>query len=567
MDRPVIHRSSLPQSWVQHYPPSAPPNPSHPRPLAVQYPYDPRNDYTAPTLYPNVVSQQFPHRYSQPPLPNTLIPGGVRPRARSTIGDNNFSLENPPPVPQFPPFPSISPPQSSHGSSFPRTPVPPSKPPALQSQLSGYPLPVTNQRQSEVPIRPPPISARRSSSSPAINRIPTSGQPPPVPPLPPNYHSGYLQHAPQHVSPPPLSSIPVPSVYQPYRSDLSPLYASPHEIVPPPLLVPQTNASSLPKSHSDEEAELALAISISERESKEQSGQISQEERDLAKAIEESIRHASSFGMPVPYTDPGPSTLPATISPLSFPTPSPVAESPLSSHTSLASPNTPHLSASRPTSKASSPLMYPAQPRIDDDEALAEQLADEEERVAAGRSNPPLESPVLLSAESGIAVPVPALSPTSRKRHDAHRPMLTVVGSEPPPPLYHQVVSAQTSAPTKTSPTSPNVIPSLGRSSSATVVTPSSSRLSPIPGDPERPNNGRSQSLDAVPSSSSNSAMNTSVSARPNPLPIMEESADSPLVQSPSPSSVPATLSPTPNSFIDQQLLDGICRSLCCAKP
>ena len=590
MDRSMIHRSPMPQPWSQPYPHSAPPNPGHPHPLTVPYPpHDPQNTYTAPALYPNVVSQQLPHRYSQPHLPSTLIPGGARPRAKSSIGDTLF-FETPPPIPQFPAFPS--PVQFPQGPPFPSIPVPPSKPPAFLSQSSGYPFPVTRPPQNDVPIRPAPISARRSSSSPAIGRITAPDLPPPLPPLPPNYHPSHHQHAPQHVSPvlppPPPPSIPIPSLNRPYRSDSSPLYAPPFETVAPPSSVhpprfsspPRLPTSLPPKIENDVEHppvdreedlayDLAYAIALSEKESKQHSVNLSKEEEDLEKAIQESMRHASSSRMPVPYTDAGPSTIPSTASSFSFPIPLPVSESPVSSHTSHAS-DTYHLLASRPTSKASSPLMYPTQPTIDDHEAFALQPAEKEKATAPGPSNLQPEPPVPLFAKPEVTTtpplpPVPAPSPTSWKRHDAHRPQLPVVGSEPPPPLYHYVVStAQTPVPTKTSQISPNNSPSLGRSSSASAVMPSNSRLSPVPGKDEKPNGGRSQSLDTgfTTSSSSSNVSSPSPSTKQSPLSTVEESFDSLSLQSPtSPSALATSSTPTANSFIDQQLLNGVCES------
>ena len=585
----------MPQQWSQPYPHSAPPNSNHPRPLAAQYPHDPHDPYAAPALYPTAVTQQMPHRYSQPaPLPGALVPGLPRPRTRSTIGDNGVYFEPLPPVPQFP-FPSPSPAQFTASPSLPRIPVPPSKPPALQPRLSGYPPPVTSQTRDELPIRPAPMSARRSSSSPAINRISDLPRPP-VPPLPPQLYPGYPQHAPQHAHPPPTlpPSIPIPS---PYRSDSSPFYASPFEAIPPPSHLPPPRrasspprvlTSSPPKFENDrkrvpgskEEEELKRVLALSERESKEQSGKVSKEEEEFAKAIEESIRYASNFGMPIPGTgnEAGPSRLLSNASPLSYATPSPVSESPVSSPMPHASPHTPYLSASRPTSKVSSPLLRPTQPSIDDDEAFAQRLAEEEERAVSGSSQPkpgPPPTPPYNKLETTTPAPAPAPSPgpasNSGKHRDMKRPRLSVVGSEPPPPLYHHAIgSAQTTVPTKTSPTSQNNGSSLGRSSSASAVSPSSTRPSPVPAVDDKPNGGRSQSWDAVPSTSNSARLSPTVPAKSNSLQTVEESLnppdllnppDSPLAPSPSSSSGPVTLAPTANSFIDQKLLDGVCKS------
>jgi hypothetical protein len=262
--------------------------------------------------------------------------------------------------------------------------------------------------------------------------------------------------------------------------------------------------------------------------------------------------------MPVYHTDAGPSRIPSTTSSLSFPIPLPVSESPVSSHLSLAS-DTHRLSASRPASKMSSPLMHPTQPSIDDDEAFAQQLAEEEERAAAaaGSSNPrpePSALPFPKPEVTPMPAPAPAPSPTSRKRHDVHRPQFSAVGAEPP--LYHHVVStAQTSVPTKTSPILPNNNPPIGRSSSASAIMPSSSRLSPVPGKDEKPNPGRSQSLDTGFTTGGSS------SGVLSPLPTVEESLDPLSLQSPISPSAPVTPPPTANSFIDQRLLNGVCES------
>lgn len=299
---------------------------------------------------------------------------------------------------------------------------------------------------------------------------------------------------------------------------------------------------------------MAMAIALSEKESKEHSGKVSQEEEDLAKAIEESMRHVSSYGAPLSSPGAGPSTFTETTSPLSFPSPLPAPEPPISQPT-FASSHTRPVSAPLPASKVSSPLTYPAHPSIDDDAAYAARVADEEEEVAAaGPSNPKPRPVVLPSPKPETIPPAPAPSTASKKRLEAQQPKFSVVNSdsEPPPPLYHHVISAQTSA--KTSPKLSTNNPSLGRSSSASAVMPSSSRLSPIPGPADKPHGGRSQSLDAVPTSPSNTGPTPPVSANMSPLPTVEESHDAPPAQSPSSS----TGLVAQNSFIDQQLLYGV---------
>ncbi|KAF9782910.1 hypothetical protein BJ322DRAFT_1126616 [Thelephora terrestris] len=562
MDRPAVHRSSLPQSWSQPYPHSAPPNHNHPRPPAPLYPHDQHNPYTAPALYPTVVSQQMPHRYAQP-VPNQLIPGGyaARPRAKSFVADHNPYTGPPPPVPHFP---SPQFPQAQH---FPHITVPPPRPPAFQPTYPSYqPSSPSNQTQDAVvPIRPAPMSARRSSSSPAVNRIPPQNAPPPVPPLPPTYQSNNPQSAAQRTSPvhPPPPSIPIPSPSYSYRSDSSPLYESPYETaspVPPPHFPtgsPPRFESDVKRAPVDDEEEaLALAIALSEKELKEQSGMSSQEEDDIARAIEESMKHASSWSTPVSTAGAGPSTFPQTTSPVSFPSPLPVSEPPVSPQMSLAPSHPPHSSASRPTSKASSPLMRPAKSSTDDDEAFAGRIAEEEERsAAAGPSNHGPQPPVFPSSETTI-YPSPPPSTSSRKRQDVQRPKFSIVNSDsdPPPPLYHHVVSARTSVPEKSSPISPVNHSSLGRSSSASAVTPTSSRHSPIPAQPDKSLGNRSQSLNTVPISPSSAEPIPPVPTIPTPFQIVEEPYDAPPGDSPSSSANPVPA----NSFIDSQLLYGV---------
>ena len=582
MDRPVVHRSTLPHSWSQPYPQSPSPNHTYPRPNTAPYPpYDHQNPYTASTFYPAVVSQQLQPTHPQP-FPDPIVPVGygTRPRGNSSSGDNGSYFQPPAPL-----FPSPAAPHFPQAHPFPHIPVPPSKPPALQPQLSGYPFDSNDQTQDVVPIRPPAMYGRRSSSSPATNRIPVPDVPPPIPPLPPNYQSNSL-HIPPRVSPAPPPSIPIPSPSHSYRSDSSPLYDSPYDTAPPPLSAPHEPRYSSPprfptnsppkfegdvkKASVDEEEEaLALAIALSEKESIVHSGKVSQEEEDFAKAIEESMRHASSFGIPIsPTSVAGPSTYPKTTSPSPYSVPDYLTPS----HPPPASPNTSRTPSSRSASKMPSPVIRPAQPRISDDEAFAQRLAEEEIANTAGPSNSKPQSPVLPSpkpesitspapASSSISGKRPAAGPSrftvvntdsepssaSRKRREADQSKFAIINSdsEPPPPLYHHAISAQTSASAKTSPTLPNKNPALGRSTSASAVTPSTNSPSPVP--------GRSQSVDTGLSSASSTGHNPPVITKPNSLSTVEESSSS---QSPSSPAGPVA----PNSFIDQQLLNGVCK-------
>ena len=636
MDRPAVQRPPPHHAWTQPYPPV---NHTYTHPLTAQYPpHDQHDPYPAPGLYPTVVSQQIPHMHRNSyPVPGTLIPGGPgnRPRGQSTVGSNSSYFDQP-----APPFPAPAAPNFPQVHAFPHIPVPSSNPPALQHQPSGYGFPQPNQTQ-DVPIRPSPMFTRRSSSTPAVGRAPAPEIPPPIPPLPPNYQSSNHQHAPPRLSPAPPPSIPIPSPSHSHRTDSSPLYDSPYDSAyesapppfpsppqprlssapqfpttssppnfesdvrratydnaPPPFSAPPQHraesppqfptTSSPPKFESDvkhapvdeEEEAFKMAIALSQKESMENSGMLSQEDDDLRRAIEESIMHASSFGIPLSPSEAGPSTFPKTTSPLSVPSPLPVAEPSVRPHTPHASSSTSHVSASRPASKVSSPTIRPAQPNISD-EALAQRLAEEEEMVAAaGPSNPKPESPVLMPE---ITIPpAPAPSSTSRRRQESDRPKFTVVNadsghsaasrkhleatqsmlainnsnSELPPPMYNYAVSAQKPAPAPTSPTFPNRNASFGRSTSASVVMPSSSRLSPIHDPADGSNLGRSHTLGTVSSSSSSAGPSLSVSTTPSSPVIVEESPN-PL--SGQPPGSPG--GPTPNSFIDQQLLYGVCKS------
>ena len=295
---------------------------------------------------------------------------------------------------------------------------------------------------------------------------------------------------------------------------------------------------------------MAIAIELSKKESEERSSTLTQEEADYLEAIRESMKGASSSRITFSSSDAGPSKLPKSASPLSYPSSLPVSGSPPSQSSSLASP---YPSPSQPASKLSSPLIPPVQPSTDDDEALAEQFAEEEDRAAsAGPSNQKSHPQNLRPGTT--TPPGPAPSTASRKHLEAQQSKFTVVNSDAdrPPPLYHQVVTAQTTPPTKT----PATFPSWG--SSATVVTPSSSRPSgTTTTDTDKLVGGRSQSLNVVPTSSA-SKPSTLTSKHQNTLPTMQELRNTPPAQSAS--TTPGVVSP--NSFIDQQLLYGVCESL-----
>ena len=221
-----------------------------------------------------------------------------------------------------------------------------------------------------------------------------------------------------------------------------------------------------------------MATTPSQEESMKNSGGLSQDDEDSAGAIEESIKHASSSGILLSSSEAGPSTSPKTTSPLSILSPSPVAEPSARPHVPLASSNTPRVLGPRLASKLSPSTIRPAQPNISD-EVLARQFAEEEEMTAVAEpSNPKPESPVTIRPPA----PAPSSTPRPRRRHESDRPKFTIVNadsghsaasrkhreatqsrlaitssdSELPPPAYHRVVSAQTSAPAPTPPTFPN---------------------------------------------------------------------------------------------------------------
>ena len=366
-------------------------------------------------------------------------------------------------------------------------------------------------------MRRPSISARhRSSSSSAIGRIPLPDAPPPPPPASP-----------------------------PLRF---------------PMNSPPRHEPNVKPAHVDEEeVALALAIALSEKELRHQAGKATQEEEDIAKAIEESLKHAPPPGTPTSSPNAGPLTFPKTTSSPSFPSSPPVSEQPVLPETSLPPSHTPRLPASLPVRKVLPPLILPEKPHVDDDEALAQQLAEEEEMIAAaGPSNPSPASPPLLSPKpETVTPPAPAPSAASQKRREAqgHRFHVTNADSDPLPPPYHHVHSASTPVPAKTFPTLPAYNLSLGRRTSASAVLSSSSRHS---GEFERPHASRFQSLDGAPPTPSSTGPSPPVQNNQSPLPTLEVSCDAWPVQSPSSLSSAGPI--TPNSFIDQQLLNGVCK-------
>lgn len=97
------------------------------------------------------------------------------------------------------------------------------------------------------------MSVCRSRSSPAIIRMPAFDRPPPVPPLP--LHTGHPQHAPRHVFRTPLSlyppSIPIRLPNQPYLTCSSPIYASPHHTIVPPIIPPMQKPTPTPRKLPD----------------------------------------------------------------------------------------------------------------------------------------------------------------------------------------------------------------------------------------------------------------------------------------------------------------------------
>ena len=232
----------------------------------------------------------------------------------------------------------------------------------------------------------------------------------------------------------------------------------------------------------DEEEAFATATAPSQEESMKNSGGLSQDDEDSAGAIEESIKHASSPGIPLSFSEVDPSTSLKTTSPLSILSPSPVAEPSVRPHTPPAPSNAPRVLGPRLASKVSLSTIRPAQPNISD-EVLAQRFAEEEEMTAVAEpSNPKPESPALRLEIIRPLAPAPSSTSRSRRRHESDRPKFTVVNadsgdsatlrkhreatqsklaiinsdSELPPPAYHRVVSAQTPAPAPTPPTFPN---------------------------------------------------------------------------------------------------------------
>ncbi|KAJ8086806.1 hypothetical protein PM082_005631 [Marasmius tenuissimus] len=210
------------------------------------------------------------------------------------------------------------------------------EPPSPRSQSSYH------RHQSFSAVAPAPIY-----TSPSLSRSRTA--PAPVPP------------------PPPL--MPMPSLPR-------------H---PPPLpALPESRAPSVPRSpiqHGDDESELATAIQMSRTESENRALRLekltTQEEDDLARALEESLRTARP-------QEPSPSTLSSHSDRFSIPSSSSSSSaasslpvSPLPPARSLPVPQV----GSRPLSTVSShaSLSTVTTPSLHDDEAFARQLAEQEE--------------------------------------------------------------------------------------------------------------------------------------------------------------------------------------------
>ena len=335
----------------------------------------------------------------------------------------------PPPAPRFTPTPQNIP----RVRPLPYTPLPPEKPPVLQS---GHSL----STQDVVPIRPPPMSARRSNSSPAISCTSSLDAPPPLP----------------------STSFP-----RRFSTDS-----------------PQRYEQGIKHAPVNEEEALAHAIALSEKESKERAGKAILEEDDITKAIKESLKYASSFGMPILSSNAGPSTFPGTIS---SPHPLSVSGSPVSLRTSLASSHTSHTSVSSPVSKVLSPLVLPKKTGVGDGEAPTQWFSEEEEeRVSA--TGPPNSKPtsVLLSSPEAETVTPPASVPSMalQKRREARQQRFSVTNADPesPLPLYYPPAPTNTSIPTKNFSNLPPYDASPGKSTPASVLLLSNDRLPPTPG-------------------------------------------------------------------------------------
>ena len=231
--------------------------------------------------------------------------------------------------------------------------------------------------------------------------------------------------------------------------------------------------------HIGEEEALARAIALSEKELKDQIGRAAQEEEDIAKAIEESLRYKPSFGTPVPSPNVGSSTFPKTTSTPSFSSPLPELKSPIPPQTFLTYLHTPRVSTSLPVSRVSSPSILPTKPVIGDDGTPAQRFA---ERVNATAPNLKPASLLPSSKSETTTPPVPVLATAPRKQEAQQYELpVKILDSEPPPPLHHHVVSANTSILAETFPNSHPCDPSPGKSTTASAVFPSNNRHSPIP--------------------------------------------------------------------------------------
>ena len=389
-------------------------------------------------------------------------------------------------------------------------------------------------------VAPPPIH-----NSPSLSRSRTAPAPvpPPVPPPPPPFLS-----LPRH--PPNLPSLPEPRV-------------------------PSTPRS--PIQHDNDEAELAAVLQISRTESEDRTLRLeelsTQEEEDLARALEESLRTARPLD-PVPWSstshghhfnipNSSSSTASGSISSASLPVP------PSPSVRSLPVPQ--EFSSPRPLSVVTSRTSYSAAttPTFHHDEALARQLAELEEQASrTDQQNGP--SPVSLLYLSPLTLAILTFTQTLESDEALARRLAAEENEEMKddsptnaplsalPPTYDDAVSPRPTPRPQSSDTSSLSVKSVS------LTTPSSVSLSSTGKSIDSTISMPSMPFVPVRSTQSDTDILTKskdyldASSPPSP-----SSASLPGKVEASASSTPETPPINPNQFLDAELLRGVCKSPC----
>ncbi|KDQ64633.1 hypothetical protein JAAARDRAFT_52579 [Jaapia argillacea MUCL 33604] len=332
------------------------------------------------SLYPTMFSAG-PPAPSPMPLPTAHVPASLMPGGRlrgRSLGTDTQGLF-------FQPAPSgasrdhafqlsqdMPPPMTSAHSFPPPDPHPYGPPPVIhkhlfRAQSSPYPL-TSSQADAPPPVPPlPPTPA-----PPALPPSPPPLPPPPrfspsSPPLPPYATSApesYFHLPTSHTAFPPSPPAP-PTSY----SNPSP------EVSPSPTSTPAPTFSSIQEEEENDD-ELKLALELSAQSQEQQERLASQEEEELARALAESAsmtpRHQPPFHS---YDSPGASS-------------SRIRSSAESGYFQTPSVATPPLKQSTSQSFVTTTSTLRRDDQIQSDEALARQLAAEEEKLAAQQKSP-----------------------------------------------------------------------------------------------------------------------------------------------------------------------------------